>query len=80
VDGARYQPRLHDPRHTFCVNRVVAAYGVGADVTVLLPRLSTYLGHINIGSTQRYLTMTSILLQRASERFERYAIERATHD
>jgi integrase/recombinase XerD len=80
VDGARYQPRLHDLRHTFCVNRVVAAYEAGADVTVLLPRLSTYLGHINIASTQRYLTMTSILLQRASERFERYAIERATHD
>ena len=72
--GARYQPRLHDLRHSFCVNRVVAAYQAGADVTRLLPKLSTYLGHISLSSTQRYLTMTAALLQQASGRFERYAM------
>jgi len=72
--GASYQPRLHDLRHSFCVNRVVAAYQAGADVTRLLPKLSTYLGHISLSSTQRYLTMTAALLQQASGRFERYAM------
>jgi integrase/recombinase XerD len=43
-------------------------------VTALLPKLSTYLGHINISSTQRYLTMTPALLRQASGRFEQYAM------
>jgi integrase/recombinase XerD len=38
-----------------------------------LPQLATYLGHIDIASTQRYLTMTTELLNEASLRFERYA-------
>jgi integrase/recombinase XerD len=79
-DGARYQPRLHDLRHSFCVNRVVAAYEAGANVTQLLPKLSTYLGHINLSSTQKYLTMTPALLQQASGRFERYALGGSTNE
>jgi site-specific recombinase XerD len=39
----------------------------------LLPRLATYLGHIDIKSTQRYLHMTTDLLQEASQRFAKYA-------
>ena len=38
----------------------------------LLPALSTYLGHVNLNGTQRYLTMTPELLQQANYRFERY--------
>ena len=57
-DGARYQPRIHDLRHAFAVNRLVAWYEAGADVQALLPKLSTYLGHISLDSTQIYLTMT----------------------
>jgi len=72
-DGARYQPRLHDFRHTFAVHRLVTWYREGADVQRLLPQLSTYLGHVHISATQRYLTMTSDLLQQASMRFEQYA-------
>ena len=72
-DGARYQPRLHDLRHTFAVHRLVAWYREGADVQRLLPQLSTYLGHVHILSTQRYLTMTPDLLHQASLRFEQYA-------
>ena len=72
--GARHQPRLHDLRHAFCVNRLVAAYETGANVAQLLPKLSTYLGHINLSSTQKYLTMTPALLQQACARFERYAM------
>jgi hypothetical protein len=62
------------------VNRVVAAYEAGANVTPLLPKLSTYLGHINLSSTQKYLTMTPALLQQACRRFERYAMGESTNE
>jgi site-specific recombinase XerD len=42
----------------------------------LLPKLATYLGHINISGTQRYLTLTPDLLHEASMRFEHYAMEK----
>ena len=72
TDGARYQPRLHDLRHSFAVHRLIQWYRQGADVQRLLPDLSTYLGHRNLSATQRYLTMTPELLQVAGEQFERY--------
>jgi len=48
--GARHQPRLHNLRHAFCVNRRVAAYETGANFAQPVPKLSTYLGHISLGS------------------------------
>jgi site-specific recombinase XerD len=78
-DGGRFQPRLHDMRHTFAVTRLLTWYREGADVQRLLPHLSTYLGHINIGATHRYLTMTPELLSEACRRFERYALSEAKH-
>ncbi len=74
-DGARYQPRLHDLRHAAAVHRLVSWYRMGADVQKLLPQLATYLGHVHIAATQRYLTLTPELLKEASRRFERYAME-----
>ena len=73
----RWQPRLHDMRHTFAVHRLIAWYREGADVQACLPLLATYLGHINLSGTQTYLTMTPELLAEASRRFERYASARA---
>ncbi|MGB5192880.1 MAG: tyrosine-type recombinase/integrase [Polyangiales bacterium] len=70
--GARWQPRLHDLRHTFAVHRLITWYREDADVQACLPLLSTYLGHVNISGTQTYLTMTHELLAEASKRFERY--------
>jgi integrase/recombinase XerD len=67
-----YQPRVHDLRHTFAVHRVTTWYQQGADVQALLPALSTYLGHVDLSSTQRYLTMTPELLDEANRRFQRY--------
>ena len=72
-DGSRYQPRLHDLRHAAAVHRLVSWYREGADVQRLLPQLATYLGHVHISGTQRYLTMTPELLHEASKRFESYA-------
>jgi integrase/recombinase XerD len=80
TDGARYQPRLHDLRHSFAVHRLTAWYQEGADVQQLLPHLSTYLGHVNVAATQVYLTMTPALLQLASERFAQYAFQEVNHD
>ena len=79
-DGARYQPRLHDLRHSFAVHRLTSWYRQGADVQTLLPYLSTYLGHVNLAATQVYLTMTPELLQEAARRFQQYAFEERYHD
>jgi hypothetical protein len=46
------------------LHRVVSGYRQGADVQRLLPQLATYLGHVHIAATQRYLTLTPELLQR----------------
>jgi integrase/recombinase XerD len=77
--SARYQPRIHDLRHSAAVHRVIAWYRAGADVQRLLPQLATYLGHVDVASTQRYLTMTADLLNEASLRFERYAQPEVRH-
>ncbi len=71
-DPSSHQPRLHDLRHTFAVHRLTEWYRKGADVQTLLPALSTYLGHIDLHSTQCYLTMTPELLAEANRRFQDY--------
>lgn len=78
--GARYQPRLHDIRHTAAVDRIVAWYRAGSNVQRMLLPLSTYLGHVDIQSTQRYLSMTPELLNEAGHRFEHYAKWGIRHD
>jgi integrase/recombinase XerD len=80
TDGARYQPRLHDLRHTFAVHRLIAWYRQGADVQTWLPVLSTYLGHTYLAATSVYLTMTPVLLDQANRRFQKYAFPESCHD
>jgi integrase len=77
--SARYQPRLHDIRHTSAVHRLISWYESGANVQRLLPMLSVYLGHSDIRSTQQYLYMTPELLRQACRRFEKYAHLEANH-
>ncbi len=77
--AARYQPRIHDIRHATAVHRLIAWYRAGADVQRLLPQLATYLGHLDMRSTQQYLSMTAELLREASLRFERYAQPEVRH-
>ena len=74
TDGGRFQPRLHDLRHTAAVHRLVAWYQKGADVQSLLIKLSAYLGHIDIAATQKYLSWTPELCKQANARFARYAL------
>jgi integrase/recombinase XerD len=72
-EGARWQPRLHDLRHTFAVHRLTSGYREGADVQTLLSHLCVYLGHTCLAATQVYLSMTPELLAEAGARFGRYA-------
>jgi site-specific recombinase XerD len=66
-------------RHSFALTRLLRWYREGADVQRLLPQLATYLGHVHITGTQRYLTMTPELLRQASLRFERFAFGSDDH-
>ncbi len=79
-ESARYQPRLHDFRHTFAVTRLVTWYREGKNVQRLLPHLSTYLGHARLQDTGHYLSMTKELMQEASDCFERYALPEPTNE
>jgi integrase len=64
-------PRPHDLRHTFAVQRVAAWYREGREVDRLLPALSTYLGHVSVENTRRYLVENGVLLEQAAARFEK---------
>jgi integrase/recombinase XerD len=69
----RVGPRIHDLRHSFVANRMLAWYREGINPQQRLPYLATYLGHKDIHSTLVYLTVTQELLQQASERFRAFA-------
>lgn len=77
--SARHQPHVHDIRHTSATHRLTAWYREGKDVQQLLPYLSTYLGHRDLESTRRYLTLTPELLQHASDRFRRVLTTENSH-
>ena len=76
-EKGRVGPRIHDLRHAFVVNRMLAWYREGINPQARLPYLATYLGHNDINSTLVYLTITQELLQQASERFRAYAAHSA---
>jgi len=63
--------RVHDLRHSFAVNTLIRWYRDGEDVGALLPRLSTYLGHLSPGYTYWYLSAAPELLGLAAARLER---------
>jgi integrase len=62
------RPRIHDLRHTYAVTTLLGWYRSGADVAARLPLLSTYLGHVDPGSTYWYLTSTPELMRIVSQR------------
>jgi len=68
-------PRIHDMRHTFAVNRLLAWYRQGVNLGSKLPLLSTYLGHSTVTGTEVYLHATAQLLESAGQRFHaRFAV------
>lgn len=61
-------PRLQDFRHCFATRRLIEWYRAGLDVGRELPKLATYLGHVDVGHTYWYLEAVPELLQLATER------------
>jgi integrase len=64
---------LHSLRHSFAVGRLLRWYREGLDPAARLHQLSTFMGHVDPGSTQVYLTITPALLDEANRRFEAFA-------
>jgi len=62
-------PRIHDLRHSFAVHRLLAWYQDGQNINARLPMLATYMGHVDMQSTQVYLRPTAELLGYVSNRF-----------
>jgi site-specific recombinase XerD len=61
-------PRLQDFRHCFATRTLIEWYRAGLDVGRELPKLTTYLGHVDIAHTYWYLEAVPELLQLATER------------
>jgi hypothetical protein len=59
---------LQDFRHTFATRRLVEWYQAGLDVARELPKLSTYLGHVELGLTYWYIEAVPELLVHATTR------------
>lgn len=62
------RPRLHDLRHNYaceCMNRWRRE---GKDINILLPVLSTAMGHVNPRATQRYIHIDAATLFAASDK------------
>lgn len=70
--STRCRPRIHDLRHRFAVATLTRWHEAGLDVEAHLPRLSTYLGHVNPNSTYWYLSAAPELLAEAAQRLERH--------
>ena len=68
--GRRRAPRLHDLRHSYAVNTLLGWYRSGANVDVMLPLLSTYLGHTTPASTYWYLTGTPELMALVADKVD----------
>jgi len=60
-------PRLQDFRHSFATRRLVEWYRAGLDVEREMPKLSTYLGHVDVAHTYWYIEAVPELLQLATE-------------
>jgi integrase/recombinase XerD len=71
--GSAVRPRVHDLRHSFAVNTLIRWHREDRDVGALLPRLSTYLGHLTPGHTYWYLSAAPELLALAAARLEKRA-------
>jgi integrase len=62
--------RLHDLRHSFAVLRLLLWCEQNADLGAKLPLLATYLGHVNLASSQRYLQLTQDLMGEITRRHQ----------
>ena len=61
-------PRIHDARHRFACCVLRRWYQDGEDLDAKLPLLATYLGHVSLSGTQRYLHLTAELFPEITAR------------
>lgn len=64
------RPRVHDLRGTFAVHRLLRWYEQNVDLEAKLPLLVTYLGHVSIRSSQRYIQLARDLLGEVTRRHQ----------
>lgn len=69
-DGKRQ--RIHDLRHTFCINALKQMEDKDFDLYVSLAILSTYLGHKHIYETEYYLRMVKSEGEKVSDEVQKY--------
>lgn len=60
-------PRLQDFRHCFATRKLIEWYRAGVDVGREMPKLTTYLGHVDVAHTYWYLEAVPELLQLATD-------------
>ena len=81
--GKGQGPRLHDIRHTFAVHVLQKWIKEEADLTAMLPILSTYMGHKTVRSTAQYLRLTAEVYPDLMKRVEKscaYVIPEVCHE
>lgn len=78
--GIPVAPRIHDLRHTFAVHRLLAWYRDDKDLNSRLPWMATYMGHVDISSTQVYLQAIPELTEQVARRFHQYYLEHIEHN
>jgi len=61
-------PRLQDFRHCFATRKLIEWYRAGVDVAREMPKLTTYLGHVEVAHTYWYLEAVPELLELATKR------------
>lgn len=72
--GRSKGPRLHDLRHTFCVNALLKMANAGYDLYYTMPVLMTYMGHKSLEATNKYVRLTEEMypniLKKVSEAYK----------
>jgi integrase len=63
--------RIHDLRHSYVALRMLCWFEQDVDLGAMLPLLATYLGHVGLSSSQRYLQLTPDLLAEVVRRHQR---------
>lgn len=63
-------PRIHDFRHTYCVNLLLKWSEEGKDLLAYLPYMRTMLGHESFEETAYYLKLTSAAFPFVREHLE----------
>lgn len=64
LDGAVFQPRIHDFRHTFAVHSLEGWYRRGFAIDHMLPLLTIYMGNVRLTNMEKYLKLTPVKFAR----------------